>query len=59
MELLSDEEWDRLRIAWQVLHPGSYPERGAMLSDAIEALEREAADRRAARVIQVPDGTLR
>lgn len=40
--MLSDSEWDRLRIAWTKLHPQCYPEQARMLSDAVEALEHEA-----------------
>ncbi len=48
MSDISDAQWDRLRAAWLILHPGSWPpgswpDRGMMIDDAISAMECYAA----------------
>ena len=43
MSDLSEDQWDRLRAAWQTLHPASYPDRSMMIDDAISAMEFDAA----------------
>jgi hypothetical protein len=41
---MTDNDWERLRIAWLKMNPRQWPDESMIIEAAIQALEREAEE---------------